>query len=82
MSWRDNCRPIIARVLTENAGKTETEIRGALYDAYPYGQRKYHPYRIWLDEIKRQRNLKRPLGERHYTADPRQGKIFEEVTSS
>lgn len=29
-TWRDISRPIIARVLSENKGKTEIEIREAL----------------------------------------------------
>jgi hypothetical protein len=59
MSWRDSARPIIARVLSETAGKPEAEIRKALFDAYPYGPRKYHPYKIWLHEIAVQRGKKK-----------------------
>lgn len=54
--WRDKAKPIIREVLTETAGKTEPEIKKALHDAYPFGERRYHPYKIWLDEIKRQRS--------------------------
>lgn len=54
LTWREHARPIVWRVIQENAGKTEKEIRAALFDAYPYGQRKHHPYKIWLDEIKKQ----------------------------
>jgi len=32
----------------------EKKIREALWDAYPFGERKYWPYKVWLDEIKRQ----------------------------
>jgi hypothetical protein len=55
MSWRDAARPIIARVLTETEGLPEKDIRKQLFDAYPFGMRKYHPYKTWLDEISRQR---------------------------
>jgi hypothetical protein len=54
--WRSKAAPIITRVLEETKGKPDAEIRKALHDAYPFGPRKYHPYKIWLDEIKRQRN--------------------------
>ena len=57
--WRRRAAPIIARVLTENAGKADEEIRTALFDAYPFGERAHHPYRIWLDEIKVQSGLKK-----------------------
>jgi hypothetical protein len=54
-SWRDIARPIIARVLTENNGADDITIRKALHDVYPFGERQYHPYKVWLDEIKKQR---------------------------
>lgn len=57
MSWRDSARPIVAQVLRDTAGKTEAEIKKALFDAYPFGMRKYTPYKIWLDEIRRQRHI-------------------------
>lgn len=56
--WREHARPIIARVLAETKGKPENEIRKALRDAYPFGPREYHPYKIWLDEVARQRGRK------------------------
>lgn len=59
-TWREHAAPIIARVLKETAGKPEKDIRRALREAYPYGERQYHPYKIWCDEIRRQRGLKPP----------------------
>jgi len=59
MTWRDDCKPIIAQVLAENKGKSEKEIKKALFDAYPYGERARHPYKIWLDEIKIQTGKKK-----------------------
>lgn len=65
-TWREMAAPIIHRVLTENAGKPEKEIKAALHEAYPFGQRSMHPYKIWLDEIQRQRGKKK--GKNHYQA--------------
>jgi hypothetical protein len=62
-SWRDLARPIIAEVLRNNEGKDESEIKKALKEAYPFGQREYHPYKIWLDEIKVQRKLGRKVSK-------------------
>ena len=62
-SWRDISRPIIAGVLADNYGKTDTETRRALRDAYPFGERKYEPYKVWLDEIKRQLLRRKPPQE-------------------
>ena len=53
--WRKEAAPIIARVLKETAGQDEKAIRKALRDAYPFGAREHHPYKIWCDEIRRQR---------------------------
>lgn len=54
-TWREHAAPIIARVLADTRGMSEQEIRRALFEAYPFGPRRYHPYKVWLSEIKRQR---------------------------
>ncbi len=59
--WRSHSSPIIARVIAEH-GKDSKALAAALREAYPFGQRKYHPYKIWLDEIARQLGKKPPLG--------------------
>lgn len=64
MTWRDHARPIIHAVLCATRGKTEQEIKAALRAAYPFGERLYHPYRIWCDEIRVQRGLKKPRAHR------------------
>lgn len=58
-NWRKHAAPIIARVLSETAGKPEKEIRKALREAFPFGVYGYHPLKIWLDEIRIQRGLKK-----------------------
>lgn len=70
-TWRDIARPIIQEVLFSTKGMSEREVTKALHDAYSWGQRKYHPYKIWLDEIKVQRG-KRKLGERKIKIDKNQ----------
>lgn len=57
-TWRDEVKPIIAMAILENTGKSEIEIRRILRDLYPYGERKYHPYKIWCDEINVQLKVK------------------------
>lgn len=73
ITWRQGAAPIIHKVLTENAGKTEKEIRKALRDAYPYGPRKMHPYKIWCDEVNKQLKTNRSKNP----AAANQLKIFE-----
>lgn len=58
-TWREHARPVIQQVLKDNKGKSETEIKKALREAYPFGMRAYHPYKIWLDEIKVQLGKKK-----------------------
>ena len=49
--WRNNMEPIIRKVVEEHAGESESAIRLALRKANPLFERKYHPYRIWCDQI-------------------------------
>lgn len=56
--WRNKASVIIAGVLARTQGQPKEVIERALRDAYPFGERKWHPYKIWLDEIKVQRGLK------------------------
>lgn len=58
-TWRESARPIIAQVLKETKGQPDKEIRKALRDAYPFGERKYWPYKVWCDEVKLQLGLKK-----------------------
>jgi hypothetical protein len=62
--WRMQSTPIIEKVIADNKGKSLKEIRRALRDAYPFGERRYHPYKIWLDECQRQLGLKWPIGHK------------------
>jgi hypothetical protein len=63
--WRKESREIIARLLEDckACGYDEATIKKALHDAYPFGERKYHPYKIWLSEIQRQRGTKKGIGK-------------------
>jgi len=69
MTWREHARPIIAKVLADNKDKSEKEIKTALRNAYPYGERARHPYKIWCDEIKAQRNQKKKKNEQNLDFD-------------
>jgi hypothetical protein len=65
MTWRERYTPIIAAVLRRTKDQPEAEIKKALHDAWPDGVREYYPYATWLDEIRRQRGLKRPKVKTH-----------------
>lgn len=72
--WRNIAAPIIAKILREYPERNADQER-SLRDAYPFGQRKYHPYKIWLDEIKRQRGGRKVIalepGKKLVFGDPR-----------
>ena len=74
--WRDRARPIITRVLLQYAGRPEPEIQQALREAYPFGIRAHHPYKIWLSEIKEQRRARPKLQHRGPEAGPNQLNLF------
>ena len=79
--WRDRCRPIVAEIIKAWNGKDEKELRRALYEAYPFGERKRHPYKIWLNEIQLQLGKQKRawhLGRQKKSAevDPNQATMF------
>lgn len=73
MTWRKWFAPIIDRILQENKGEPIKEVRKALRDAWRWGPRKHHPYKIWLNEIRIQ------LGEiprgRKYVTKPKNAEL-------
>ena len=81
-TWREHAAPIIADVI-KRVGKSDIKaLRKALREAYPYGERKYHPYKVWCDEIKRQLSpgvlipTKRCNPIKAKECDPRQQSLF------
>lgn len=56
-SWRTAARTAIAAVLEEHRTASLVERRRALRRAYPFGERRGWPYRVWLDEVKRANRL-------------------------
>lgn len=76
MTWRDKARPIIAAVLSDLSDEPEKVIRAALRDAYPFGPKRYHPYKVWCDEIKVQMGTKQSRVKAHYAPDPNQSELF------
>lgn len=54
MSWRSRAKYHIKRVLDEHRdrGLTADEVMKIVEDSYPFGERRMHPYKVWLREIK------------------------------
>ena len=73
-SWRDIARPIIAEVIRGCGypkGCDLAFIRKALRGTYPFGERRYWPYKVWCDEVRKQ--LKLQLHK--HQDDERQGRL-------
>lgn len=68
-TWRQIAAPIIQQVLMNTEGLPEDVVRRELREAYPFGQRENWPYKVWLDEIRRQRC-------KSYKPDPKQPELF------
>jgi hypothetical protein len=72
--WRDEAAPIIAEVLQRVGTGDMNALRKALREAYPFGDRKCFPYKVWCSEIKRQ--LGRPLVGRKQQPGGKQSDLF------
>lgn len=61
MSWRSKAAEVIAETLADCRAKglDEKATAKALSDAYPFGERAMHPYKVWLDELAIQTGKKR-----------------------
>jgi len=59
MKWRDHCRLIIVKVIAETGRDDMKKLRKALREAYPYGERKMWPYKVWCSEVRKQLGLDR-----------------------
>lgn len=68
-TWRAESRQIMARIASENPALKTAELLKLIDAAYPFGQRKYWPYKQWLLE-------------RRAWIDAREGKSKPSTTTS
>ena len=52
-TWRERAQRVIGEVRAAHPDAAGPELRRLLRDAYPFGQRQFHPYKIWCDEVRR-----------------------------
>jgi len=64
-TWRDRSIAVIAEVRREHPDATGEELRGLLFDAYPFGMRQYWPYKVWCKCVREACHIVtvRPLSE-------------------
>jgi len=59
MTWRYRAASTIRDTLAGlPADADENAVRRALRDAYPFGQREMHPYKVWCEEVRHALNLR------------------------
>lgn len=54
MNWRTQASEVIRGVINDNPTAPLPELRKLISAAYPWGERRNHPYKIWLSEVKSQ----------------------------
>jgi hypothetical protein len=54
MNWRRESAKIINKIIVSNPDLNLKELRKLISDAYPFGMRAYHPYKIWISEVRDQ----------------------------
>lgn len=74
--WRDKSRPIIAAVIATWDSEDEKELNKALYNAYPFGERRMYPYKVWLSEIALQRGRRKTLWKKKEQPNENQISMF------
>lgn len=50
-TWRDEARATIQDVIREQGAEDIAALQQALAEAYPFGERKRYPYKVWLQEV-------------------------------
>lgn len=53
-TWRQQAQAAIAKALEDVTSTAPDELRRILFDAYPFGVRQYHPYKIWCDAVNKE----------------------------
>ena len=66
--WRQQARRILNELAESNPDVTQKEMEQLIRDAYPWGPRAMHPYKIWLSE--RKRLLSELYGEKVAEVEP------------
>jgi hypothetical protein len=58
-TWREMSKKIIMNVIEREGRGDMKKLRKALRDAYPFGERRYHPYKVWCEEVRRHIGIRR-----------------------
>lgn len=53
VTWRNRARLVIEQVLQGVAENDPDKLWAILNDAYPFGERKHTPWKVWKEEVKK-----------------------------
>jgi hypothetical protein len=74
-SWRDVANKVLVGLRLEPC---DPDAKQKVFDAYPFGMRKYHPYKIWLSEVHKVYPWLRPKKVKSFTRGmPEQPNLFK-----
>lgn len=59
--WRDHSREVINRVTGERGTSDPDALEKAIRAAYPFGERRYYPYRVFCEEVRKHMAIVRDL---------------------
>lgn len=51
-TWKDAAQQVIREVEEQHPDSTDEELRTLISAAYPFGERRMWPYKVWLREVK------------------------------
>lgn len=54
-TWRVRAIETIRGLLIEHNPQTLEEFDRVMFDGYPFGVRQHTPYKVWLEEVRKQR---------------------------
>lgn len=51
-NWQERARAVIDATIAANPNASPDELFKLVNAAYPFGERRYHPYKVWLKEMR------------------------------
>lgn len=57
MTWRDLAQESILAAVKEHAGEPPDDVEKAIRAAYPFGERRRWPYKVWLRCVREAMNV-------------------------
>lgn len=76
--WRPYANAIITKIILENNSVPEKDLRKKISEAYPWGERANHPYKIWCSAVQECLWTLRRIGKRPTAAQEQEVTLFNQ----